>query len=843
VVGAPTKRSGRPVSPSAPRRSLVADFACFTHRLIIEVDGSMHEGEEAVERDARRDARLDQRGWRVLRYTNLEIFDNLDFVLEEIGQALRWQERLNGRADRRLIVADRASRGGPLSRAARDSSPKGEQPALPIWGRRRRTQRDRGAAPRTQCYAPPMRLLARVPRDLRRFGAGALAVVAALVALDLAFPPPLEHAVSQVALDRDGRTLRAFPLADGRWRLAADVERLDPQFLAALIAMEDERFVWHAGVDPAAAVRAAADSARAGRIVSGASTITMQTARLLEPRPRTFSSKAIEMLRAAQLERRLSKDQILALYLTLAPYGGPLEGVRAASWAYFGREPERLAPEEIALLIALPQSPEARRPDRRPEAAITARNRVLDRMAAAGLIAPERAAEAKAAPAPPRRDFPVAAWHAAEEARERAGPDAAAIVTTLDGGLQAELETLARATAERAGPAVQVSILVVETETRAVRAAVGSAGRDRPGGWLDLTDRRRSPGSTLKPLIYAFAFEDGRAAPETRIEDLPRRFAGYRPENFDRTFRGEVTVAEALQHSLNVPAVHALEAVGADRFAAALSFAGASPRWRRSGETGPGLALALGGAGLTARDLAVLYAALADGGRAAPLAWLESEAVPVDDARGHRLLSPQAAGDVLAILRWAPAPEGRAPAALTTEAPEIAFKTGTSYGFRDAWAAGVGGGHVAVVWLGRADGAPRPGDTGRSEALPLLFDVFDRVAVRSRGAAPARAAPARVATPRPLREFERGGAPVILFPPERAELWADRFGADARAFVLAGRGQGRLDWYVDGSPTPRDAAGDPIWRPAAPGFYAVTAVDGAGRSSEVRVRVIGPAGD
>jgi penicillin-binding protein 1C len=686
-----------------------------------------------------------------------------------------------------------------------------------------------------------MRPLASIPRPLRRFGATALAVVVGLAALDLALPPPLDRAVSQVVLDRDGRTLRAFPIADGRWRLRADVERIDRRFLAALLAMEDERFVWHAGVDPAAIVRAAVDSARAGRIVSGASTITMQTARLLEPRPRTLGSKLVEMIRAAQLERRLTKDQILALYLTLAPYGGSLEGVRAASWAYFGREPERLAPEEIALLIALPQSPEARRPDRRPDAAVAARNRVLDRMVAAGLLDPARAGEAKAAPAPARRDFPAAAWHAAEEARERAGPGAADILTTLDGGLQSELEALARSAALRAGADVQTSILVVETATRAVRAAVGSAGRDRAGGWLDLTDRRRSPGSTLKPLIYAFAFEDGRAAPGTRIDDLPRRFAGYRPENFDRTFRGEVTIAEALQHSLNVPAVQALEAVGADRFAAALSFAGATPSWRASAEQGPGLALALGGAGLTARDIAVLYAALADAGRAAPLAWLEEELAPIDDA--YRLLSAQAAGDVLEILRGSPAPQGRVPAALTTDAPEIAFKTGTSYGYRDAWAAGVSGGYVAVVWVGRADGAPRPGDTGRSEALPLLFDVFDRVAARARSGA-ARAEPGSSAlAPRALRDFERGGPPVILFPPENAELWADTFGEGARAFVLAGRGRGALDWYVDGAPAGRDAAGAPVWRPERPGFYAVTAVDDAGRASEVRVRVIGPAGE
>jgi penicillin-binding protein 1C len=687
--------------------------------------------------------------------------------------------------------------------------------------------------------------LARIPKDLRRFLIGVLALVALVVALDLAFPPPLERPVSQVVLDRDGRTLRAFPLADGRWRLKADLDRIDPKLVAALIAMEDARFPWHHGVDPAAVMRASIDSALAGRVVSGASTITMQTARLLEPRPRTLGSKLVEMIRALQIERRLSKREILELYLTLAPYGGNLEGVRAASWAYFGREPERLAPEEIALLIALPQSPEARRPDRRPQAALAARDRVLDRLVLADMLTPERAAESKEAPAPVRRPFPTSAWHAAEEALRRAEADVPDVRSTIDAGLQSELEALARTAAERAGDEVQVSIIVVEADNRAVRAAVGSAGRDRPGGWLDLTDRARSPGSTLKPLIYGMAFDDGRATPATRIADLPRSFGGYRPENFDREFRGEVTVAEALRYSLNVPAVEALDVVGADRFASALAFAGAGPSLRARADGGAGLALALGGVGLTARDVALLYAALADEGRAAPLVWLEDEAeAGVDADAAFRLLTPQSAHEVLSILRSSPAPEGRVPAALTFGAPEIAHKTGTSYGFRDAWAAGVSGGYVAVVWVGRPDGAPRAGQTGRAAALPLLFDVFDRVAARAgSGLGPARATPEPSApAPAPLREFDRGGPPVILFPPENAELWTDRFGPDGRAFVLAGRGRGALDWYVDGTPTARDAAGAPIWQPEAPGFYAVTAVDRAGRATEVQVRVIGPEG-
>lgn len=675
-----------------------------------------------------------------------------------------------------------------------------------------------------------------IRRGAAALGAG-LALLAGLAALDLALPPPIERGrvVSTVVADREGRALRAFPVEDGRWRLATDLDRLDTDFVAALIAVEDERFYAHPGVDPVAVIRAGISAVSAGRIVSGASTITMQTARLLEPRPRNLGSKFIEMIRAVQLERRLSKTEILELYLTLTPYGGNLQGVRAASWAWFDREPDALTPDQIALLIALPQAPEARRPDLRPHNAVAARRTILARMAGAGLIDPARAAEAGDEPAPIRHAFPGEAWHASAAVRA-SDPRAPELVSTLDRRLQREMERLAHAAAQRAGDGVQVSVLAVEIEGRAVRASVGSAGRDRAGGWIDLTNRARSPGSTLKPLIYAMAFDDGIAAPATRIEDLPRRFAGYRPENFDRTFRGEVTIAEALQHSLNVPAVHVLDSVGANRFMAALSFAGGTPVLPESHDSDVGLALALGGLGLTVRELALLYAALGDGGEALPLAWTQTEAERVREMAGVRLVSAESAGEVLDILERAPAPPGRMPASLSARAPRIAFKTGTSYGFRDAWAAGVAGGYAIVIWTGRPDGAPRPGATGRDTALPLLFDAFDAVARLDPGFVTPHATPRAIASaPQTLSAFNAEGAPPqILFPPERAEIWMD---GQNRGFVLAARGQGRLSWYAEGQPVPLDPGGAPVWTPPGPGFYALSVVDAAGRESRTRVRV------
>jgi penicillin-binding protein 1C len=674
----------------------------------------------------------------------------------------------------------------------------------------------------------------------------AIYVVVPLMLLDLAFPPPMKrfNEISGVVMDHRGAVLRVFPVEDGKWRMRAHVEKLDPDFVTALLAYEDKRFRSHSGVDFAALARAAGSFASAGRIVSGGSTITMQTARLLEPRPRNIGSKIVESIRAWQLEHRYSKDQILELYLTLAPYGGNLEGVRAASWAYFGKEPDNLSPDQIAMLIALPQSPEARRPDLKPQQAIVARERVLMRLAEEKIFAADLAAESADYPAPVRRDFPTTAWHASEEALRRAkSPDN--IATTLDLALQKEVEALALQAAGPKQEGVQVAIMVVDIATREVRASAGSANRSTAGGWIDLTDRPRSPGSTLKPFIYGMAFDDGVASPDTRIADAPKRFASYRPDNFDRTFRGDVTVAQALQHSLNVPAVSALDAIGARRFVSALAFAGADLSLPLTADDETGLAIALGGAGLSVRDLTMLYAALGDGGRALPLRWLKAEADPLADKKlpAVQIMSTESAQKIMHILGAAPTPAGRMPAALTQDAPVIAFKTGTSYGFRDAWAAGVGNGHAVVVWMGRADGAPRPGITGREGALPALFDAFDaiaRITPQRPTSLPLREGDDATQAPLPLVRFERETAPPnILFPPDGSEVWKDE---EHVSFVLAAEGHGKLAWYVDGAPLQRNVAGDTVWRPKDPGFYDLSVVDPNGRSAKARVRIKTPEG-
>ncbi|HEX2559080.1 penicillin-binding protein 1C, partial [Phenylobacterium sp.] len=588
----------------------------------------------------------------------------------------------------------------------------------------------------------------------------------AVAVLDAVFPPDLTRAeqASAVVLDRRGAWLRALPVESGRWRLRADLERTDPRFVERLVAIEDSRFWLHPGVDLLAVTRAAAQAAVTGRIESGASTLTMQTARLLEPRPRTLPSKLIEMVRAVQLEARFSKREILAMYLTLAPYGGNLEGVRAASLSYFGHEPESLTDAEQALLIALPQAPEARRPDRRPEAARFARRAVLDKMVRRRAIAETAAAEAEAEPLPGRAPFPALAWHAAGELARAADRGEASVVSTIDAALQARLEPLAAAAARAQGPETTVAILVVEVKGRAVRAAVGSSGLSASGGWIDMTRARRSPGSALKPFIYAFAFEDGIAAPDTQIEDSARRFADYAPENFDRVFHDKVSVREALAQSLNMPAVATLEKVGASAFEARLDGAGVELVRPRADSRAAGLAIALGGVGISLRDLAVLYAALGDGGIAKPLAWTEDEAQRRGRERGRRLVAQDAAVQVLDILRETPPPQGFSPAALTRGRPAMAYKTGTSYGFRDALAAGVVGGHAVIVWTGRADGGARGGLTGRDAALPILFDVADLI--HAPPAAPRPIGPS--SAPQALAELKpASGGPRLIFPPDQ----------------------------------------------------------------------------
>jgi penicillin-binding protein 1C len=639
--------------------------------------------------------------------------------------------------------------------------------------------------------------------------------------------------MSQVVLDRDGRLLRAYATKEGRWRLPASAEDVDPRFLKLLFAYEDKRFYRHHGVDPLALGRAALQLVARREIVSGGSTLTMQVARLLEPRrARSLGAKLHQIVRALELEATLTKPQILSLYLTLAPYGGNLEGARAASLAYFGKEPKRLTLGEAALLVALPQSPELRRPDRHAEAARAARDRVLDRAAKAGAVPRDEIARAKAEAVPnARKPMPVFAPHAADHV-VMAEPSTTVHRLTIDLNLQKRLEALARERAQALGPDISVAILAVDNASGEVRARVASADYfdTRRAGQVDMTTAVRSPGSTLKPFIYGLAFEDGFLHPETLIDDRPARYGNYAPENFDLTFQGTVSVRKALQLSLNVPAIAVLDRLGTSRLAARLAQAGAHLVLPQN--EAPGLAMGLGGVGITLEDLTMLYHGLAAGGIAAPLRERATE-----EAGARRLIDPVAAWYVGNILFGAPppdnAPHGR-----------IAFKTGTSYGYRDAWAVGFDGRMTIGVWVGRPDGAPVAGLVGRASAAPILFDAFAHS-----GFAPAPLPPAPKGAllvtnsrlPPPLQRYRTDGAlaavdpPRIMFPPDGARL--EMAGGDPLALKVTG-GRGALTVLLNGVPAAAPTQRRTLFvRPDGRGFTRLTVMDARGGSDSVTVRL------
>ncbi|MGE0678491.1 penicillin-binding protein 1C [Pseudolabrys sp.] len=652
-------------------------------------------------------------------------------------------------------------------------------------------------------------------------------------------PVPLGKDIdySRVVLDRNGQILRAYTAGDGRWRLPATVEQVDPQFLKILFAYEDHRFEDHIGVDPFAMARAAWQFAKSGHIVSGGSTLTMQVARLLEPRrERSLYAKLKQAVRALELEYVLSKDDILALYLSLAPYGGNIEGIRAASWSYFGKEPRRLTLGEAALLVALPQSPETRRPDRHHDNALAARNRVLERVARAGAVPYADLAAAKAEPVPhARRPMPILAPHAADEIIAL-DADIRVHRLTIESRLQHDLEQLAQTRALALGPHISAAIVAVDNETGDVLARVGSAGyfAGERAGQVDMTQALRSPGSTLKPFIYGLAFEDGFLHPETLIDDAPVRYGSYAPENFDQSFQGTVTVRRALQLSLNVPAIAVLDRLGTSRLAARLQQAGASLVLPK-GEA-PGLAMGLGGVGVTLSDLTMLYTGLARGGVARPLIERAGGSSP-----DRRLLDPVAAWYIGNVLLGAPPPDN-APRG------QIAFKTGTSYGFRDAWAVGFDGRTTIGVWVGRPDGAPVPGLIGRAAAAPILFDAFARLgrspaALETPPGGVMRVSNSRL--PPTLRHYHPGQiagtdgrAPRIMFPPDGATLdLPDLRRPDPVAVKISG-GEGRLSVLVNGVPLPEgDGRRTVFFTPDGGGFVRLTVMDGRGATDSVVVRL------
>ncbi|MGV3550570.1 penicillin-binding protein 1C [Rhizobium sp.] len=673
----------------------------------------------------------------------------------------------------------------------------------------------------------------------------AVGITWAIAWADKAYPPPLDRAAvaSREVLDADGKLLRAFTTSDSKWRLAIKAADVDPQFLQMLVAYEDQRFAEHRGVDLWAIGRAGWQIATNGRIVSGGSTLSMQVARLIEPREgRSFTSKLLQMARAVQIERRLSKAEILDLYLNLAPYGGNLEGVRAASLAYYGKEPKRLSVAEAAMLVALPQLPERRRPDRYKQNTEAARERVLKRLAVASVIGDGEAERALHFPVPSeRKPLPALAAHLSEAAL-RKWPDRTAHKTTLRRDVQAALEDVARNASKKLGDKLSVAIVMADAKTGEIIGEVGSADYFDNGrsGWIDMTRQYRSPGSTLKPFIYGLGFEEGMIAQETIIEDRPADFFGYRPKNFDMSYQGDVTVRHALQMSLNVPAVKVLDNIGPAKLLVRLRRA--DVKLVLPPNEVPGLAIALGGVGITLKDLVQLYAGLANRGHPVKLGDGVHEKPEIID--GSALLEPAAVWQVTDILSAVKPPVGAVDMG-------IAYKTGTSYGYRDAWSVGYDGRHVIGVWIGRADNGAIPGLSGYKSAAPILFDAFRKsgIAITAFPRAPSGALRlAEAELPVSLKRFAhtrsglialtaREAAPQIVYPPQGAEVEVGfNYGDPTPLSLKLQGGRPPFRWLANGVALP-----DPTrkrvynWRPDGAGFSTLTVIDADGRAASVRV--------
>ena len=588
---------------------------------------------------------------------------------------------------------------------------------------------------------PALSQASQLPQ-LLRWALGCVVLVVALLWLaDRIWPLPLpQDDLARVVLAEDGTPLWRFADANGVWRYPVHTSEVSPYYLDALLTYEDRWFYQHPGVNPLALVRATWQNLSGARVVSGGSTLSMQVARLLDPHSRTLHGKLRQLWRTAQLEWHLSKDEILNLYLNRAPFGGTLQGVAAASWAYLGKSPSQLTHAEAALLAVLPQAPSRLRPDRHPQRAQEARDKVLRRLAEFQVWPQSAVDEALEEPLllAPRLEPSLAPLLA----RRLNRPDSPPLIrTTLDATLQRRLEDLLLGWRARLPEHTSAAILVVEEESMAVRAYLGSVDINdtKRFGHVDMISALRSPGSTLKPFLYGMALDDGLIHSESLLQDVPRRYGDYRPGNFSMGFTGAVPASTALSSSLNLPAVQLLEAYGPKRFAAQMRIGGMPLALPALAE--PNLALILGGAGSRLEDLVSGYSALARDGKSATL-----RLQPDDALRERPLLSPGAAWIVRRILSGQARPD-RDPRAELVQRPVLAWKTGTSYGFRDAWAIGVGPRYLIGVWIGRPDGTPVPGQFGLASAAPLMLQVHDVLTNRDsqRGiSAPVKPVPANI---------------------------------------------------------------------------------------------------
>jgi len=648
-------------------------------------------------------------------------------------------------------------------------------------------------------------------------------------------PFPMERLqhwpTSPLVLDAKGRPLFGVVGRDEQWRYPVPLSNISPWLVQATIAAEDQRFYRHRGVDPWALVRALGQNLWTGRIVSGASTIDMQLCRMMDDRPRTLRAKLIEAFRALQLDRRMGKDEILGTYLNVAPYGGNLRGVEAASGKYFRKRAADLSLAEAALIAGLPQSPSGYYPDRHLEAALKRQRVVLRSMFQGRMITAQQLEEAQATPVPvcgsPRARYATHVCSLALSRRPAGGQ------TTIDLDIQEQVEKLARKHLEGLPDSTEVAVVVLDVAESAIVALLGSGDPSDPvDGQVNGVLARRSPGSALKPFIYAAAFEAGRLNGQSTVYDVPITRGAWSPANFDKTYAQEITAAEALRRSLNVPAILVAEGIGLARCCGILEAVGVSlpPDAARRG----GLALAVGGVEVTLLDLTNAYATLARlGVRRRPRLFADESGDPAAGTRDSApALKPQVCAAISEILssrhRQSAATEGLP----VGEVPWFMWKTGTSSGRRDAWAVGHNYRYAIGVWIGRFRGTGRAQYVGAQAAEPLLGELFCLPRIRTE------------ADPPPPETIDICGPPLLpkevtqslqITAPGAGETFVATSGT---AIVHARANQDRGNsWFLNGK---LEGGGQARRFALTPGVYELRCVNEQGSSSTVKFTICPP---
>ena len=560
---------------------------------------------------------------------------------------------------------------------------------------------------------------------------------------------PLVHqtqapAYARILLSQDGQLLGAKIADDHQWRFSP-VEQLPLRYEQALLLFEDKRFYEHGGVDSRAVLRAIVADVKAHRIVSGGSTLTMQLARLqrqesLGDEPsRNIWSKAVEVLMALQIESRTSKKAILNDYANRAPFGGNIVGFHAAAWRYFGRAPEQLSWAEAALLAVLPNSPAAIHLGRQRDALLKKRNRLLTKLRAANALTELDYKLSLLEPLPEKpRDLPQFAPHVLTRLMQEY-PNQTVFHSTLQKPIQERVNSIAEQHSRRLASdgVYNLAIIVIDNQTMATQAYVGNRAWLEKNDYakdVDIVTRPRSTGSILKPLLYASMLQEGLLTPQSLVPDIPAQYGSFSPQNYDRQFRGAVAAHQALAQSLNVPAVHMLKNYGVAHFQEQLTSLGMTTLFRPADDYG--LSLILGGAEGTLWDLSGIYARLAATARDGSFAKQPAQvALLQSDLTNPPMRLPElhqgAAWLTLQALIDVARPGNESLWREYIGSQSIAWKTGTSYGMRDAWAIGSNSRYTVGVWAGNAGGEPAPNLTGSASAAPVMFDIFDSLGSRA----------------------------------------------------------------------------------------------------------------